>query len=48
MLARIRDDKHSTGIWYIFALKVLVVISDLEMSSKQGRELTYIKVPRIY
>lgn len=32
---------------YIFALKVLVVISDLEVSSKQGRELTYIKVAGI-
>ena len=48
MLARIRDETHSMGIWYIFALEILVVISDLEMSSKQRRKLTYIKVPRIY
>jgi hypothetical protein len=32
------------GVSYIFTLKVLVVIADLEVSSKQGRKLTYIKV----
>ena len=32
------------GVYYIFALKVLVVVADLEVSPKQGRKLTYIKV----
>lgn len=43
MLAGIRAEKHSMGIYYIFALKVLVVIANLEVSSKQGRKLTNIK-----
>lgn len=32
------------GFSYIFTSKVLVVIADLEVPSKQGRKLTYIKV----